>query len=82
MDISESIDVRVARLDERTKTLDGKVDGLMSSQQAQSLQLSLLVADMHTRQGSDAARKTIRNTLFTILTSTGFLGWLWEHFKR
>lgn len=78
----ETIEVRVARLDERVKALDGKVDGLTSSQQSQSLQLTMLVSDMHKRQGADATKRAFRATIFTALTSTGFLGWLWEHFHK
>ena len=78
----ETLETRVARLDERMKGTDEKVNTLVTSQLGQSAQLALLVADMHKRHGAEATKKSMRSTIFTVLTSTGFLGWIWEHFHK
>lgn len=62
-----------------TATAVSKIELGMTSQDAK---LDILVADMNRRAGAEQTKRTFRNAAFTLVTGTGFIGWLWEHFHK
>lgn len=72
----ESIDLQVARLQERVGVLHVAVADIQTDQKAQNAKLDRLLGDHQQRKG---ATKAIR-AVVTVLGSGGFLGWIWEHF--
>lgn len=64
---------------DNTATAVSKIELGMTSQDAK---LDILVADMNRRAGADATKRGIRNAALSLITGTGFIGWLWEHFHK
>lgn len=74
----DTIDVEVARLQEKVSTLQTDVSDIRADQKAQNTKLDLLVADRYKRKGAQAVTKI----LLGVATSGGLLGWAWEHFHK
>lgn len=74
----ETTDVRLARLEEQFKTTAVRVIELQVSQERQTGMLVQLVAAENQRKGARAVGRIILG----IITSGGFLGWIWEHFHK
>lgn len=79
---SESITATVARLDERTFNLGQSMAKVEEGMKGQDAKLDMLVADLNNRKGADETKRTMRTAVFSLVTGTGFIGWLWEHFHK
>lgn len=64
---------------DNTATAVSKIELGMKDQDAK---LDMLVADLNKRAGADQTRRTFRGAIFTLVTGTGFIGWVWEHFHK
>lgn len=62
-----------------TATAVSKIELGMKDQDGK---LDLLVADLNKRAGVEQTKRTLRGAVFTLVTGTGFIGWLWEHFHK
>lgn len=81
MDINElAVTVEGIRVQgNNTATAVSKIELGMANQDGK---LDQLVADLNKRAGVEQTKRTVRGAAFTLITSTGFLGWLWEHFHK
>lgn len=70
--------VKVARLEVQVEKLQADVADIKADQKSQNGKLDLLVADLNRRTGAT----TVSKAVVGLIMSSGFLGWLWEHFHR
>lgn len=70
----ETMDVKVARLQEKVNTLQDGVTDIRTDQKTQNAKLDRLLEFHNQRKGAQALLKAI--------AASGFLGWLWEHFHK
>jgi hypothetical protein len=68
------IGYKVGQLEEAVKSVREDVAEIKAGMLEQNKQLDLLVANLNKQKGAKAI-------LFTLF-STGFLGWIWEHFHK
>lgn len=66
----------VGRLEADVNTLKDDVADIKADQKAQNSKLDQLLEFHHERRGAIRFGKII----VTLVTSSGFAGWLWEHF--
>lgn len=68
----------VGRLDGRVESLEKGQNEMKDTLAGQDKKLDQLLQYHHEREGAIRLLKV----LLTALTSTGFLGWAWEHFHK
>lgn len=70
--------IALGKMEATVKSLTDDVADIRTDQKTQNAKLDILIANMHRQQGTRAVSKV----LFGLVTSGGFLGWLWEHFHK
>lgn len=80
--VGQSLEAQVAVLRVQGNNTAQAVSKIELGMKDQDAKLDLLVADMNKRAGAEATKKTLRGAVFTVVTGTGFLGWIWEHFHK
>lgn len=72
------LNIKVARLEVTVDAMKADVADIKADQKAQNVKLDMLVAAENQRKGA----KAVTRILLGIVTSGGFLGWIWEHFHK
>lgn len=75
---STSTERIVGRLESDVATLKDDVADIKADQKAQNSKLDQLLEFHHERRGAIRFGKI----MVTLLTSSGFAGWLWEHLHK
>lgn len=70
--------VALGEMKATVKTLTDDVADIKADQKAQNAKLDLLLKLHHERRGALRLGKGV----IALITSSGFAGWLWEHFHR
>jgi hypothetical protein len=77
----ETVEVRIARLEERTAAVQTDVTDIRADQKTQNAKLDQLLAGEHRRKGAQAVKKA----LGAVAGSSGIaslIAWAYEHFNR
>lgn len=74
----DTTEVKVARLEEQLKAVHDEVSDIRADQKTQNSKLDVLVAAHHRSKGA----KSVTKVIVGLVTSGGFLGWLWEHLHK